>query len=108
MPACGAYHLTLHHFAPTIDGTVYSQYAFYVSAGSNQPGVDFTAVVLACWQEAAARRASMEKDVRAELKLLKRLRDAGVESWKEVLLIVENRYVSQISLPKADDAYIQY
>ena len=41
------------------------------------------------WQEADAHRAAVEKDVRAELKLLKRLRDAGVESWKEVLVKAE-------------------
>lgn len=34
--------------------------------------------------QAIAARAAAEKKVRAELKDLKRLRDAGVESWKEV------------------------
>lgn len=72
--------------------------------------MDLPDVVLAClladWQEAAARRASVEKDVRAELRLLKRLRDAGVESWKEVL--IKNRCVSRTFCRTLDNACMQF
>lgn len=50
-------------------------------------------------QDAAALRASVEQDVRAELKHLRRLRDAGVESWKEVTFSISHEcYVLCICL----------